>query len=697
MEIKMRFSKWTVLCLILGINAVFPAFPSNRIVIQSAHEARVLDMQWHQRTRTLLSLGEDGLFIVSNIDRQQVLHRFPVSRNMVHSFHVNPSDDKVAILESENGQYAVSVWDWGKESRLYDFALDSEPLFITWSAKGTYLAIGRINTPSIILLNKTTGTELPYLRNLPSLYNAGYIGSTENIIMTYSSSGTISYRDIKTSALKFTTETISGLDKLTVLQTGRKSSMLARKGKTLYLINRQTGKVLDSQDIPGLLDLDIDPNKGTIIALSYTPFSAGIISIHVDGDTLVNTENNLDIDPSLEPGVIAGIGKRICMAIESGSILIAKNDQFSTAIDAQTWHLQSLDFDYGYIYLGGRGQIMRVTSDFFSGTSPADMEQLTLYRRDLLTTGPTSGKSAIRILPNGKLLVWDKDFRQYQSEVQVLDFDNPDNRVKIQTSGPISGISLVEDKQVLAIDQSGTISLYSLESGTLTTSYAALGLSTAAISPTGDFILTGRTVDSNNTTPLEVLNVHTGESLPIPDNRFMVYNIVADANSFYSIGIVRSSENSYSTKILVHNGSNPKRSQILTQYPGSDLYANVAPKKSGPGIYLISNGKVHSKSGFQDILFQWKFPIREVQEWDGTLYGIDVDGSLILWNARKGGAPLLQIQFFKDGAWFARVPETLDNIWLSPEAKDKISVYRYGRLANISRDKNFKIVAESDQ
>ena len=385
------------------------------------------------------------------------------------------------------------------------------------------------------------------------------------------------------------------------------------------------------------------------------------------------------------------------MAIESGSILIAKNDQFSTAIDAQTWHLQSLDFDYGYIYLGGRGQIMRVTSDFFSGTSPADMEQLTLYRRELLTTGSTSGKSAIKILPNGDLLVWDKDFRQYQSEVQVLDFDNPDNRVKIQTSGPISGISLVEDKQVLAIDQSGTISLYSLESGTLTTSYAALGLSTAAISPTGDFILTGRTVDSNNTTPLEVLNVHTGESLPIPDNRFMVYNIVADANSFYSIGIVRSSENSYSTKILVHNGSNPKRSQILTQYPGSDLYANVAPKESGTGIYLISNGKVHSNQVSRVFFSNGNSPYGKYMNGmepftDRCRRFID---SLECPEGRRTTPPDTILQ--RRSMVRPCSGNTGQYLAFPPEAKDKISVYRYGRLANISRDKNFKIVAESDQ
>jgi len=693
-EPKMHINKKLILIFVLSTVTVFSLSASYQIVLQSGHDGVPVDMKWHQRTSTIVSVGEDGRLIVTRPRDNKVLHRFRVSSDRIFKLELDPSNKKAAIVTSKDGLYKVSVWDWDKEEKIFDYELESEPLFTSWSAKGRYLTVGNLGTPSVLVLEGRTGRRLSYLQRLPSLYNAGYIGSTETILMTYAVSGAIRYWDIRSSALKLSTETLPNLQGIKVLQTDSKTTLFAYRDNTLFLINRQTGAVLDQLEIPGMVDVSIDELNGELDALVVTLAGTTLLEYKVRNERFLPRdfgEGNLSstalpqpVDSGVNPVKVLRKGGESYLISRSGNLYVRNPFGFTPIINDRHWKPDSMAFDNRSFYLSRGNKILRFTSDFFSESSSGNIEDLYDVKRDEINTGSLASETGITVLPGGIVLQWDRSADGDENGIRRVPYSHPEDTILFSGSGPYEKIDVIDASRILSVSRSGSINILSSLTGEVESEYAALGILDAAYSPEGDFLLAGRSSRGRAGTPLERVDVQTRESVPVSDRRFMVYSVVAGPSDIYSLGIMKDSQNNAETTIVKHDNENPEETVTVFSVPGEDLRASILSDPSDENtIYTSLGGTVRRFTNNRKTVFQWDEEISYLALGASVLYGLDRDGALVLWNAVTGRS-LIKVYFFDDGGWMAIPPEG-NKLWASPGAVENVRIYKDGRVIDPSK------------
>ena len=690
----MNIDKKLLLTIILSMFVIISVSASYQIVLQSGHEGMPTNLRWHEKTHTIVSSGEDGRLIVTRPGDHKVLHRFRVTSDRIHDIELDPSNEKTAVITSNNGLYKVSVWDWSKEEKIFDYELESEPLFTSWSAKGRYLTIGNLGSPSVLVLEGRTGRRLSYLQRLPSLYNAGYIGSTETILMTYSVSGSIRYWDIRSSALKLSTETLANLQGIKVLQTDSKTTLFAYKDSTLYLVNRQTGAVLDQLEIPGMADVSIDEKNGELDALvvslsgttlhGYKVRNERFLPRDFGGNNLSSDATPLVVDPGLNPVKVLRKNGKTYLISRSGQLFTESLTGFSQIINDRLWIPDSMAFSDNSFYLSRGNKVLIFTSDFFRDSSKGNIEKLNDIKREEIFTGSLASETGIRVLPGEVILQWDISGDGDENGIRRIRLSDPDDELLFQKSGPFTKIDVLDDGRLLTVNRSGTVNIMNSLTGEIESSYSALGILDSAYSAEGDYLLAGRSSQGRAGTALEKIDVQTKESVPVPDKRFMIYSVVSGPSAIYSIGVERNAQGSSETSIVKHDIDNPENGRVISTVNGEDLDASILPDPSDRStIFTSLGGTVRKISGNRKTVFQWDEEISCLALRADVLYGFDRDGALVLWNSLNGH-PLIKVYFFDNGGWIA-IPPDGTNLWSSPGAIDNVIIYRDGRVVDPSR------------
>ncbi len=687
-----NFKKNTLL-LILSTFSIFSLSASYRLVLQSGHDGIPVAVQWHEKSKTIVSAGIDGRLIVTRPGDNKVLHRFRVTDENIYDLKVDPVNSRAAVITSKNGIYTVSVWNWNDEEIEYDYELESEPLFTSWSARGRYLTIGNLGSPSIIVLEGRTGRRLSYLQRLPSLYNTGYIGSTETILMTYMVSGAIRYWDIRSSVLKLSTETISNLQGIRVLQTESKTTLFGYRNETLFLVNRQTGVVLDQIEIPGLKDVSIDKEDGEIDALAENMAGSFLHQYKVRNErflprdfgtaNLSTTAEPLTLDVSIQAMKVLRRNGTTYLMSESGSLYSQGLTGFSPLINDRLWQPDSMAFHDESIYISGGSKILRFTSPFFKENSNGDTQDLSTVTREEINTDSRSSDTGIRILEDGTILLWDKGNDDIGSGIRRLRFSSPEYVTLFPVDGKLQKLDIIDDERMLSVDRNGTVKIMSSFTGEIFSTYSALGILDSAYSIDGGYLLAGRSSTGRAGSALEQVDTQTRESVPVPDNRFMIYRVETGPNGIYTIGVTRSPAGGSKTSILLHDKENPEQSKKILEFTGEDLNAVILSEPSGKSIFTTAGGEVLKINGSRRISFQWDESVFDLALRADVLYGLDNDGAMVLWDADNGRS-LLKVYFFNDGGWIAIRPDN-EKIWSSPGAIENVIIYRDGRVIDPRR------------
>ena len=677
----MNTAKRWVFLAVLGALSLPAESASYNLVLQAGHDGPVTSLQWDERSRMIISAGEDRRLIVTDPDEQRVLHRFRASEGRILSVHPDPSRNRAAVVSSYGGAYAVTVWDWSKEKTVFEYGLDTEPLFAAWSAKGRYFIIGGLGDPSITVLEGRSGRRLSNLQRLPSLYNAGYIGSTESILMTYTSSGAVRYWDIRSSALKLSTETEANLTDLHVLRLGDKSTLIARRNQTLFLINRQSGAVLDTLRMPGLSDFAVNANNGRVDALLVNPGGSSVRYLRVKAGEFIDDDSNAVMETGPAPTAVARGGGSSYVATETGELFVSNASGRRPLIKDRTWRPESFAFGEESMFLSGSGELIRFTSRFFAEDSRGRLDQLSRIYRDRIASGSADLNTGLEHLPDGRLILWDGDGGAIQRGIRIFNFDRPEEKRFIKVEGTIQNLEVIDPRRLITVDRGGRVKIIGIDSGTVLNSYSALGILDAGYSTEGGFILAGRSNNRNSGTPLESIDVETRESVPVSDGRFMVYRVAAGAESLYTIGVSRGSGDA-ETIIRAHDSRNPNRTQLVQRGKGEmmdgRLIFEAARRGQREAVYTVLGGTVRRIEGKRTTVFKWKSPIRDIRLRGDVLYGLDEEGAAVLWN-RRSGSVLLSVYFFEGGSWIASSANG-SRIWVSSNrVLDYVLLYRDGR------------------
>lgn len=692
----MLYAKRLIFLVLLSSLAVATVSASYRLVLQTGHDGPPVAFEWHDSSSTVVSAGEDGRIIVTDPEIGKVLHRFRVSSDPIISLKTAPGANRVAVVTSGEKGSKIAVWDWDDEEKIYDFSLDSAPLFLSWSAKGRYLVAGNLGTPSILVLEGRTGRRLSYLQRLPSLYNAGYIGSTETILMTYASSGAIRYWDIRSAALKGSSETIGNLQDVKVLQIEdadhNKTMMFGRRNESLYIINRNTGAVMDQMDVPNLMDVAIDQDTGEVKAVTSGPSGSAIQSYRVSGGIFLSGSSNPTLPSSVELSKAFGFastssdiliknGKTFLMGTD-GCLYREESSGIEPVLENNVWRPDSLAFSGESLFIGGDTEIIRFESPFFAEDSQGDTEDLNILFQDSSSSGTDSSEMELNVLPDGRIVTWAKDDGgRYGTGYRIFNYPDSQSSPYVQSDAVIQELDIVDEEHLLTIDRSGTVALIDTPTGEAYCTFSALGILDAAYSSEGDFILVGKSSDSSGS-PLEMIDAETRETMPIEDSRFMVYSIESTPQAFYSIG-VKPDGRGFSTVLLQHDKTHPEKTKSLLKVAGEDLDALLFPHPDGSGIITTIGDRIRKIDSRRTIEYKWREPLIALSLRGNILYGIDSDGTLVFWNV-QGGDAILEVHFFTDGSLIALDPQG-DMIWGSPGGMENVILYRNGQTVDPRR------------
>ena len=95
----MTFYRKSLVLILISTLFAGNAFASTyRLVLQSGHEDLPVALHWHEQSDSVVSVGEDGRLIVTDPEKQSVLHRFRVTEEQVHDLALDPSSEKAAIV-----------------------------------------------------------------------------------------------------------------------------------------------------------------------------------------------------------------------------------------------------------------------------------------------------------------------------------------------------------------------------------------------------------------------------------------------------------------------------------------------------------------------------------------------------------------------------------------------------------------------
>jgi len=674
------------LATLLGFAALVlhPAMAKYRLVLQQGHSGAPVAVKWHENSGVLVSVGEDGFLIVTRPEDRIVLHRFRVTGGRISNLDINQSNEKAVIVHSENGFFTVSVWDWTSEEMVYEHRFDKEVFFASWSARGAYLVLGTLGLPGIVLLDGATGQRLSKLQNLSSLYDSGYIGSTETILMTYASSGSIHYWDINTSKLKHSAKTAVNLRGLSVLQTESKSVLFAYQKDILILLNRQTGYVLDRLTIPGLIDASIDERTGEVDAISLSPKGFLLHRYKSRNNRFLprNTEENhqdyLRLDDSLQPVKVLRVNGTTYLMSRDGYIIVEGAERFLVLITDHLWKPDALAFHGDSINIAGGGKILRFVSSFFSSDSEESIDNLADASREIFLSKSSAEHTGIHILSDGTFLLWDKNFSGTDNGIRRFHPSMPDTEFFSPTTVKILKCTPMDGNRILTVDKNGLVNVWNAENGAILAKYFSFDNLDAAYSVRGDFLLVGRGSRGSTGTPLEMIDMRSGETKPVPDKRFMVYLVESESANIYTVGMKETPSGKNETILLRHDPERVGHSSSMLRISGEVLDAIVLPHPDNDSLYTNLGGEVVRILGNKTIAYEHLEPIVFLEVHGGNLYGLDSDGALLIWDSDRGSL-LLRINFFNDGGWVA---SSANAFWASSKAIDKIVILEDGKVVD---------------
>ncbi|OQY34857.1 MAG: hypothetical protein B6241_02960 [Spirochaetaceae bacterium 4572_59] len=662
--------KTILLLTLIALPFLLTAQSASQLIIDSGHNTAVESLCYHSSGQ-LLSADNNGLVKVWDLATDKLQYQIYTGSKGSIQLKTHPSKKQFAILVSRPGYTKIAVWDWQRNKELFSKELSDRPIQFEFSAKGKYLFITKISSPSMVLMNSQNGREYSYLKRLYDIFSYGYIGASETRLMTYSNSGSIKYWDIRTSTLQNETTTKSGLSNLTVLQTEGKRYFLANKGNILFLIDRLTGSVRDTVEVEDMLTYSVDPAKGSIsiikgsvsgklkiLTMSTTDahFTTADIKSYLNSTEQPEDTESTDffsINGQVTTSLVSA--GRIYLADSKGSIWEIDKESLKAVVfkKNQISDIRDLSFSDESMFILSNKDLFQLNSKNFAKTGSVSISGFS----DLIissTSSPLPGDSEIETVDNEKMIIWTRENNQrgyviYNPEMDTIlnsnyNFDSALNQLHVRND------------QILVLENSGEASLNNIHTGFRDFQFSALGM--VSLNFLNDTtLLGGKSLMKTGLNPMFTVQTDTGEIIPLQDKRFLIYDILspADGNKTFTFGLKQADTGGVQTIIQSHSKNDPTNVSSIYTQSGEwiDAIFTADTSSYSPVLYGTVSGKdIIRISNSRQKTWDYDRNIEKIFFHNAILYILNTDGSLSLFNP-KSGKKLMDYYMMEDGNWIA--------------------------------------------
>lgn len=629
-----------ILSIFFIVHSLAGAFEST-IVVQNGHSGIVNNIAVSEDSRYIITSGFDNKIKVFDKQQEKLVKEIFIYDGEIEYLALNPAEPQIAVIVKRGENYYLETYNWFFAKRLRRIKISDKPLFISYSPKGTYLALIMPSWNSLRIYNKSGS-----LINFPStsgILSFLFFSNTEQTLVTYKeSSQELTYWDMKSKKIKANIKTAVKIKSPAVYSP---RIMIGKDEQHIYAIDMYTGSIIDSIKISARDIINVD-NK--IIVTENTTFpSIQVYSIK---------ENKLKLDNKINASsFLAGAtsitadrqGKIIC-GTDKGELkaLDITNNKQKIYLKKLMTTIKDISFSKNTAFCATSDFTLQWESSIFSSSPKDDLVKAKKLPVDFADAGikPIEGTE--------KVLIWSTE---YPAPPRLIVYNYRDEIVEKEITDLTAYVkkALINDNSISLLEKDSIIRILDRETFTEKLRIPAKGINDIAYI-SENIIYAART--RNNTTPYSLIKIDTlfGETLPIDIPAELIYKLLTDksrnrvyfltvsstpATSIESASINQNNGNIYSRRKLYDIGTIDSDADIIIDNTTGYLYTTVG--FTSPVQIKQSTKKTFEASGH--------IP-RKLAVFNKILYSINSDGSISMWNTTTGNH-LYDVYIFSDGSW----------------------------------------------
>jgi len=625
----------------------------------------------------LISAGDDGFLEIwntrDNINLRtggHALERFQISQYRITAMTGRPEKDEVCLVENDGmGLCRVSAWNYRERRNIFSLQFSDPIGHIFYSMGGNFIiAAGMAGRTGLVFINADTGAIIQSPPSLTGTVSLAVTGKSERNMLAYSPSGTLSYWDLESGNETYHFNVPPNLYSPALFSNNRYLAGVNAEG--LIVIHAVTGELLARESSVPDASLLCSSGDDFFCLIQKEKAAAELYRYTIDRNGHLNVLGHISLGnnrfTAIAAGRAAANADSIALGTAAGSLVLAgMNEQArALAVKAQTGITEAAVSGSTISFLAENGTMGFIPLDYnrFSAGNKIPIEQNKDAYNRITAFAAEENDSG------GQFIFWqDRNIRTQP----VIRSTGPNSKKltlsDITFRSPIRSVVSFGGK-ILFLDSTGNLSVVSLsDAGKNRFTFFSVGLMDAAFIDHNRLII-GRSAISGNT-PFLMINVNTGETVPLPyPSQAGVTMYRGASGSIYAVAVSpavspqsgdMSRENSLSaaetrvkTSILCLDIANIAASISLADFQGEDTQFSLAESPGGIAGSLAATiggegAAIYSGGDIQILERTAGLPLKL---FDGGQYliSLDRDGS-ICWYENHSGKLLAVFRLHPDG------------------------------------------------
>lgn len=645
---------------ILLILIFTPVLLFSKKVINSGHQTPVKFIEYFEDEKKFFSLSDDGTLVIKKTSEDKISRRFFLTSNSITDLVLSPTGNQLAIVETDNASlFIVSVWDWKRERKLYSINLEEFPMTIGFTGSGNYIFVTSISNRPVKVFNAKTGASTSFLNKYNKFIDFMYVGSSEKYAFLYSSSGKLEIVGLRDSKVL---KSITMEKNLTNIQiTPDRAYLIGQKDKSIYILGRNNGKVIDKKDITDLSFYELNRTTGEIACYIDNRYKKNIQIMQIVDGRFFDSEPKEILIKS--PITALNLSYNTVIFSDLKGDIHKYNsweDSSEIFVENSIKDIETMTIINDTAVLSTNKKIYLFQSQYFSDKvkNTTKLSTFSLNDFDSPIKNPRGSMEY-----NGNLLIWNED-------LVLFDIATGENIFKFDFSTHIIDIKIENDK-LLALDNNGLVQIINLIDNSLYFSFKSPGFTSVGFYSEKEII---GGVASLNGDSLMLLDLNTKETIPLKTSLNVVFNIVHSNKSYivYLAGFKKGNEGN-ETHFIEYNLVTKREKTLIKKQNevlnsgfvvdnNSSIFTNLGTKS----LLKILQGSNKIKP-FQNTTNQTKHILYK----NNGLYTINENKSLSIWHPTSG-KKIIDFYLFHDSEWVAMSSDSV-SAFGSPGAKKYIS------------------------
>lgn len=681
--------------LILLLFTVFFGFADDiYLQVDAGHNGPINVLRYGRQKNYLFSAGEDGTVKIWEAGSGKLIRSIRVSFLPIKMLAVNPAKRQVAVLATDEiNTFKISVWNWENGKAVFTYAMDSRPLFLTFTSRGTYLVVGKTAWESLIFLNAATGKKEKIAENIHGIVSFITFSRDENTLLLYQPSGKLFYVRRRNSEIVKSVDTLPGLQHINI--SDDKRFVIAVYRNSLVYIDVLSGAVLGRQELKSILDITLSSGGNEIAALVNENDKIQIKRFLILNKAFYSFGTGEEKTAKGKRGINTAAygGNNLFLGFTDGTIMKLLPDGTDSPFAGNPLAVIT-DFNIidGKLYIATPEKLFVFKSDFFKKKlEPVKAENYSVSVRIL--PNPLASPAGLILKKPDALVMWSKN--TIPGKVLSMDSGITYSNTVLDFDTALLSVELYNNK-ILSVQDTGKCSIFNMDSGKVDFTCFAPGMHKIIMIDNKNLVGI-RTRIGAYETPLVLINSKTGETVPIADTQTYIYDLTFDKynKKLYTIGAEKENGKSF-TVIKSYSGDFFDHSTVVDKYRGEDLSASLVVDEN--------NGIVYSSVGYKGISIYYygvKNKLESIDEIPRKLivsgdkiFSLNRNSTITVWG-RDNKKALFTLYLFSNDLWVFVLKQrgSFPMGYYTPPGGDKlINAVKQGRIiANYKRFYKLKL------